>query len=86
MGADGEPRGLTQQIREYEKLREKEDIKSKDSVLAKQQVGKNYVAADLKTIDAEAGLAGAGDGDASAAHLPEHRSRHSTTWSCLPLQ
>jgi len=55
-------------------------------VLAKQQVGKNVVAADLKTIDAEAGLAGSGDGDAMADHLPEHRSRHSTTWSCLPLQ
>jgi zinc finger BED domain-containing protein 1 (E3 SUMO-protein ligase ZBED1) len=63
--------GCAQQIREYEKLRGKEDIEAKAAVLAKRQEAKNAAAvveADLKARAAEAALAGAGDGNASAAH------------------
>ena len=63
--------GCAQQIREYEKLRGKEDIEAKAAVLAKRQEAKNTAAvveADLKARAAEAALAGAGDGNASAAH------------------
>jgi hypothetical protein len=63
--------GCSQQIREYEKLREKEVIEVKAAVLAKRQEAKNAAAvveADLKARAAEAALAGAGDGNASAAH------------------
>ena len=63
--------GCAQQIREYEKLREKEDIEVKAAVLAKRQEAKKTAAvveADLKARAAEAALAGAGDGNATAAH------------------
>jgi hypothetical protein len=63
--------GCAQQIREYEKLREKEDIEVKVAVLAKRQEAKKTAAvveADLKARAAEAALAGAGDGNATAAH------------------
>ena len=63
--------GCAQQIREYEKLRGKEDIEAKAAVLAKRQEAKNAAAvveADLKARAAEAALAGAGDGNATASH------------------
>jgi hypothetical protein len=70
--------GCAQQIREYEKLREKEDIEVKVAVLAKLQEAKKTAAvveADLKARAAEAALAGAGDGNATAAHSRHHRQR-----------
>jgi hypothetical protein len=69
--------GCTQQTREYKKLLEKEDIKAKASVLANWQEAKDAAAAveaDLKACSAEAALAGAGDGNAAAAHCVDTTS------------
>jgi hypothetical protein len=85
-----------QLIREYEKLREKEDIEAKAAVLANQQEAKNAAAAveeDLKAHDAEEALAGAGDGDAAAAHcadttgsvLKGHGKKKGHIWSAYDL-
>ena len=84
--------GCAQQIREYEKLRGKEDIEAKAAVLAKRQEAKNAAAvveADLKARAAEAALAGAGDGNASAAHSADttgsvhkaHGKKKGVIWS-----
>ena len=88
--------GCAQQIREYEKLREKEDIEVKAAVLAKRQEAKKTAAvveADLKARAAEAALAGAGDGNATAAHsadttgsvLKAHGKKKGVIWSAYDL-
>ncbi len=88
--------GCAQQIREYEKLRGKEDIEAKVAVLAKRQEAKNAAAvveADLKARAAEAALAGAGDGNATAAHsadttgsvLKAHGKKKGVIWSAYDL-
>jgi hypothetical protein len=88
--------GCAQQIREYEKLREKEDIEAKAAVLAKRQEANNTAAAveaDLKARAAEAALAGAGDGNAAAAHsadttgsvLKAHGKKKGHIWSAYDL-
>ena len=88
--------GCAQQIREYEKLREKEDIEAKAAVLAKRQEANNTAAAveaDLKARAAEAALAGAGDGNATAAHsadttgsvLKAHGKKKGHIWSAYDL-
>ena len=88
--------GCAQQIREYEKLREKEDIEVKAAVLAKRQEAKNAAAvveADLKARAAEAALAGAGDGNASAAHSADttgsvhkaHAMKTGLIWSAYDM-
>jgi hypothetical protein len=81
---------------EYEKLREKEDIEVKVAVLAKRQEAKKTAAvveADLKARAAEAALAGAGDGNATAAHsadttgsvLKAHGKKKGVIWSAYDL-
>jgi hypothetical protein len=88
--------GCAQQIREYEKLRGKEDIEAKATVLAKRQEAKNTAAvveADLKARAAEAALAGAGDGNATAAHSADttgsvhkaHAMKTGLIWSAYDM-
>ena len=88
--------GCAQQIHEYKKLQEKEDIKAKAAVLAKWQEAKDAAAAveaDLKARAAETALAGAGDGDATAAHcadttgivLKTNRKKKGHVWSAYDL-
>ena len=88
--------GCAQQIREYEKLREKEDIEVKAAVLAKRQEAKKTAAvveADLKARAAEAALAGAGDGNATAAHSADttgsvhkaHAMKTGLIWSAYDM-
>jgi hypothetical protein len=85
-----------QLICKYEKLQEKEDIEAKAAVLANRQEAKNAAAAveeDLKAINAETALAGAGDGDAAAAHcadttgsvLKTHGKKKGHIWSAYDL-